>query len=299
MQCASKKAQNHFPKWRMISEFAPAKINLALHVTGRRPDGYHLLDSLVVFADIGDEVSFSPSDQLSLEVTGPQASCVPTGADNLVLRAAQLMAQGRGGAITLTKNLPVASGIGGGSADAAACLRAAARFWDMPLPDPDAVLRLGADLPVCLLGQPCRMQGVGETLTPLAKPLPPSWLVLVNPGIAIATPTIFRALTQRENPPLPASFPLFSNTVALAAFLHQARNDLEPAATRLAPVIARSCHALRQQNGCHIARMSGSGATCFGLFSDRTTAQVAADALQKAYPSWWIKAAAIRPLAPV
>jgi len=282
----------------MVAEFAPAKINLALHVTGQRADGYHLLDSLVVFADVGDNISVTASDQLELSLFGPQASTLPTGPDNLVLKAAALMARqlacARGAAIVLEKNLPVASGIGGGSADAAACLRALARHWNCPLPAPDAVLRLGADVPVCLAGQPCRMRGVGDRIEALRGVLPPAWLVLVNPGIAVSTPDVFRALAQHDNPPLPDHFPNFPTVAALAAFLRQNRNDLEPAATALAPEIATVSQALTAQKGCLLSRMSGSGATCFGLFATQTEAQQAANALQAAQPGWWIAAAKMR-----
>ena len=278
----------------MVAEFAPAKINLALHVTGRRPDGYHLLDSLVVFADVGDSTTVKASDQLSLSLSGPQVSTLPAGPDNLVLKAAALMADGRGAAIMLEKNLPVASGIGGGSTDAAACLRALARHWRCTLPTADAVLRLGADVPVCLAGQPCRMRGIGEEVEALRGTLPPAWLVLANPGAAVSTPEVFRALTSRDNPPLPDCLPEFSTAGALAAFLRQNRNDLEPAATALTPEIATISRALAAQGGCLLSRMSGSGATCFGLFATAADAEQAARTLQRDQPGWWIAAARMR-----
>ena len=185
------------------AELAPAKVNLALHVTGRRPDGLHLLDSLVVFPRLGDLVEAEPAADLSLAIDGPFARDLSAGADNLVLRAALLLGRrGRGAALRLTKSLPVASGIGGGSADAAATLRLLARLWQAPLPAPEAVLALGADLPVCLAGRPCRMSGIGERLAPLA--LPPFWLVLANPGVPLATAAVFAGLASRSNPPLPA-----------------------------------------------------------------------------------------------
>ena len=261
-----------------MTEAAPAKINLCLHVTGQRADGYHLLDSLVVFADIADRISVSAAPALSLRVTGPQAAGLAAelaaGADNLVLRAAQSLAAARGpvpgAAITLDKQLPLASGIGGGSADAA------------------AVLALGADVPVCLAGRPARMRGIGAELSAV-PPLPPAWLVLVNPGVAVATPAVFKALAKKTNPGLP-EVPHLADAPALAAWLGQQRNDLEPAAEALAPVIAEVRRALAAQPGCLLARMSGSGATCFGLFADPATAHAAKAALASAERQWWVAA---------
>ncbi len=273
--------------------FAPAKINLALHVTGRRADGYHLLDSLVAFADVGDHIRVERAGRLSLTVTGPHCAGLSAGEDNLVLRAARLMpgAQAR---ITLDKVLPLASGIGGGSADAAATLRALARLYGLPLPAAPAVLDLGADVPVCLQGRACRMTGVGEGVAPLARPLPEVAVVLVNPGVALSTPAVFAALERRDNPPLPDELPPLPDLPALAAFLRGTRNDLEPAAIRLAPVIAQVRAAVAAQPGCVLARMSGSGATCFGLFGDARQAATAAATLQAREPGWWVAATRLR-----
>ncbi len=269
--------------------FAPAKVNLALHVTGRRADGYHLLDSLVVFAGVGDTVSATPSDRLTLQVTGPQARHLPVTDDNLVLRAARLM--GVTAALTLDKVLPVASGIGGGSADAAATLKALADLTGRALPAPAEILRLGADVPVCLTGRPVRMQGVGEILSPLPA-LPPAWLVLANPGVAVPTPAVFAALTRRDNAPLP-EVPSFADAAALARWLGHQRNDLQPPAIALVPAIADTLAALSHQPGCLLARMSGSGATGFGLFAAMEAAMRAADALSRARPAWWVSAAPV------
>ena len=269
------------------SAFAPAKVNLALHVTGRRSDGYHLLDSLVVFAGVGDTVTAEPSDRLSLRVAGPQAESLSAGDDNLVLRAARLM--GVAAALTLEKVLPVASGIGGGSADAAAALRALAALTRRPLPDADETLRLGADVPVCLAGRPARMQGVGEALAPV-PPLPPAWLVLVNPGVAVPTPAVFAALRQRDNPPM-SKVPAFTDAVGLGRWLSSQRNDLQPAAIAIAPAISDTLAALSLQPGCLLARMSGSGATCFGLFAGETEARAATSRLRDAQGDWWVVAA--------
>lgn len=271
--------------------FAPAKVNLALHVTGRRADGYHLLDSFVVFAGVGDTVAASPSDRLTLRITGPQAGSLPVTDDNLVLRAARLM--GVTAAMTLEKVLPVASGIGGGSADAAATLKSLAGMTGKALPAPAEVLRLGADVPVCLGGRPVRMKGVGEILTPL-PPLPPAWLVLANPGVAVPTPAVFTALASRDNPPLP-EVPAFGDAAALASWLSAQRNDLEAAAITLAPAIADTLAALGHQPGCLLARMSGSGATCFALFAGEAPARAAAARLSDTHPGWWTSAAPILP----
>ncbi len=266
------------------AEFAPAKVNLALHVTGQRADGYHLLDSIVVHAGVGDRVTLAAGEGLRL--TGPEVATLPEGGDNLCLRAAGAM--GGGVAITLEKHLPVAAGLGGGSSDAAAVLRAMARLG-RPLPDRAAVLALGADVPVCLAGHPCRMRGVGEELEPLV--LPPFWLVLVNPRRAVATAAVFRALARRDNPPLPPRLPAFADAAALAAFLAAQRNDLEAPAMAIVPEICRVKTALAASEGCLLVRMSGSGASCFGLFANGATARAAARRLRGEYPDWWVAAA--------
>ncbi len=273
---------------------ARAKVNLCLHVTGRRADGYHLLDSLVVFAETGDRIEAEAASDLSLTVTGPQGAGLSAGEDNLCLRAARSFGQTQGARLTLHKHLPVASGIGGGSADAAAVLRALSRLWRVALPDAAALLRLGADVPVCLAGRPARMRGVGERLDPVAA-LPPAWLVLVNPGVAVATPEVFRRLERRDHPPLPDTLPAFADAGALAAFLRAQRNDLEAPARQIAPVIGDVIAALAEQPGCLLARMSGSGATCFGLFATEAAAQAAAARLRGRQPGWWIEAAAMAP----
>ena len=276
---------------RPATELAPAKVNLALHVTGRRPDGLHLLDSLVVFPRLGDRLEAEPAAGLSLAIDGPFARDLGTGADNLVLRAALLMrAPGRGAALRLTKSLPVASGIGGGSADAAAALRLLARLWQAPLPAPDAVLALGADVPVCLAGRACRMTGVGERLAPLD--LPPFWVVLANPGVPVATAAVFARLARRANPGLPEP-PAFAGASAFFDWLAARRNDLEATAAALAPAVTDTLAALAAQPDCRLARLSGSGATCFGLFDHEAAALAAATAIRRARPAWWIAAAPV------
>ena len=272
-----------------ISVLARAKVNLTLHVTGQRGDGYHLLDSLVVFAELGDRIHVEPADTLTLSLRGDEAAGLSVGEDNLVLRAAKAFSCDAGAAITLDKALPVASGIGGGSADAAATLVALSRLWGRPMPGAAAVLALGADVPVCLAGHAARMQGIGEIVSPLAHPLPECALVLVNPRVQVATPAVFKALARKDNPAMPTPLPKLSGVAELAAFLQMQRNDLEPPALGLQPVIADAKRAIGAQPGCHLARMSGSGATCFGLFADPLSAAAAATALRAAHPGWWVQ----------
>lgn len=272
---------------------ARAKINLSLHVTGQRADGYHLLDSLVAFADLGDQITCAAASTLSLRLGGPEAAGLSAGEDNLVLRAARAMGAATGAVITLDKRLPLASGIGGGSADAAATLLALARLWRLPLPEAGAVLALGADVPVCLYGKSCRMAGVGEVITALPHALPAAHLVLVNPRVEVSTPAVFKALPRKDNAAMPQTLPRLSSVADLATFLHQQRNDLEAPALALQPVIGTVKTALSGQNGCLLARMSGSGATCFGLFADAETAAAAAQALRLHHPGWWVEAAAM------
>jgi 4-diphosphocytidyl-2-C-methyl-D-erythritol kinase len=280
----------------LVAEFAPAKVNLCLHVTGRREDGYHLLDSLVVFAGVGDRITLLPGKGLTLRLSGPEAGALTAEPDNLVLRAARAMGA-NGAEIRLWKALPVASGIGGGSADAAATLRAISRLSGQPLPDAGAVLALGADVPVCLMGRPVRMQGVGEVLTPLPV-LPPLWMVLANPRVPVATPPVFAALTSRDNPPLPGlPAAALRSADAFAGWLaRETRNDLSAAARRIAPGLAEVEAALTGMPGCLLARMSGSGATHFGLFAAAEQARVAARLLSAGRPGWWVADAPVLPV---
>lgn len=275
-----------------VHEDAPAKINLCLHVTGRRADGYHLLDSLVVFAGVGDRITATPAQALSLVVDGPEGAALSDDADNLVLRAARAM--GVTAALTLWKALPVASGIGGGSADAAATLRALARLSGKGLPSLATALSLGADVPACLAGRPLRMRGVGEDLSPLPT-LPPLWVVLVNPRVPVATPHVFAALGQRENPPLPPLAPSdLSSAAGLATWLSRnTRNDLVGPARQVAPILADVQAALCALPDCLFARMSGSGGTHFGLFASEALAHDAARSLAAARPGWWVASAPV------
>ena len=262
----------------MIAGAAPAKVNLYLHVTGRRPDGYHVLDSLAVFPGAGDVVRAGPASDLTLTVQGPMAAGLPTGADNLVLRAARALAGFAGvvprAALVLDKRLPVASGIGGGSADAAAALRLLNRAWGLGLDGAalaGVAAGLGADVPVCVYGRPAVMRGVGDVLLP-APALPACGILLVNPGVAVATPAVFAARTGpfSDAAVLPAAWP---DAAAMALDLAALRNDLERPALALCPAIGDVLAWLRSQPGCLLARMSGSGATCYGLFATGAAAQ--------------------------
>ncbi|QPH56216.1 4-(cytidine 5'-diphospho)-2-C-methyl-D-erythritol kinase [Pontivivens ytuae] len=272
-----------------MRELARAKINLTLHVTGRRPDGLHVLDSLVVFAECGDVLEAEPASTLSLTLDGPFGSALDAGGDNLVLRAAERMG-GPGAALRLWKNLPVASGIGGGSADAAAAVRLLARMNGGALPEAATLTALGADVPVCLSAAPQRMRGIGEELS-VAPALPPAWLVLVNPGVPVATARVFARLERFGRPiDLPERFTDFHN---FAGWLREQRNDLEAPARAVAPVLDQVLPELAALPGAALARMSGSGATCFALFGSDAEALAAAETLRRAHPGWWVMPTAI------
>jgi 4-diphosphocytidyl-2-C-methyl-D-erythritol kinase len=269
----------------IVDEFAPAKLNLSLAVTAKRADGYHLLESLVAFADIGDRLTAQAAPAFSLAIDGPFASGLDAGADNLVARAASLFAERLGRrpdvALRLTKNLPVASGIGGGSADAAATLRALSRLWGAPIPA-ELPAKLGADVPVCVAGVPAWMSGIGEIVEP-AGGLPGWGVVLVNPGVALATPAVFKAQS--------GAFSAGGKFAPSLAKIAAAGNDLEAPAIALVPAIADVLAALRGLPGVRLARMSGSGATCFALFDGPDEAAQAAKALKAKAPSaWWVAA---------
>lgn len=272
---------------------APAKINLYLHVLGRRDDGYHEIDSLVAFAAVGDRVAVRPDAELSLHLDGPFATGLTADDDNLVLRAAQALrdaaAIDAGAAITLTKNLPVASGIGGGSADAAAAIKALVRLWGVRPAMHDLsglALSLGADVPVCLFGRPAFMGGVGDVLEP-APALPALPLVLVNPGRSVSTPDVFRARQGSFGTAAPFETDAV-DAMALAALLRERTNDLAAPAIGLVPEITDVLAALEAAEGCLLARMSGSGATCFGLFAAPAAAAAAAARIGRAHAEWWV-----------
>lgn len=279
---------------------APAKLNLYLHVVGKRPDGYHLLDSLIAFADIGDSVTASPTPgrDLTLTVDGPFAAGLSDEPDNLVLRAARALRQatgaGDGAHLTLIKNLPVASGIGGGSADAAAALKALSLLWGASLPADDMArlsLDLGADVPICFHGRPAFVSGIGEKITP-APALPDTPLVLINPLVPVATPPVFKARTgpfQTEAPftGVPES------PHALAKTLADRTNGLEAPAKTVAPEITQVLDAILETDDVLLARMSGSGATCFGLYATPESAKEAQRNIANTHPGWWCQAGQI------
>jgi len=278
-----------------VAAAAPAKLNLYLHVTGRRADGYHELDSLVAFADLHDTIEVRRSAGLSLKVDGPFRVPLGDPAGNIVLRAARALAEAAGveptARITLVKRLPVAAGIGGGSADAAAVLRALCELWSVRLPAAGMAalaLGLGADVPVCLEGRPAFVGGIGEDLAP-APVLPAAPLVLVNPLRPLATPEVFAARTGGFGEP--ARFKEVPMDVAALAGLLAARgNDLTEAAVSLAPEVATVLAALEAVPGTLLARMSGSGATCFALYADATAAARAAAVIAAGNPGWWVAA---------
>jgi 4-diphosphocytidyl-2-C-methyl-D-erythritol kinase len=278
---------------------APAKVNLTLRVIARRADGYHELESLVVFADCGDWLTFTPGGALSLKVSGVTATQAGDGADNLVLKAARALAERKPGlalgAFHLEKNLPVAAGLGGGSSDAAAALRLIAQANALPHDDAalyDAARVTGADVPVCVDPRPRVMRGIGEQLSaPLS--LPPLPAVLVNPGVAVATKLVFGGLKLRDRPAAPLDLAAMTKLASRDQLLQMLRtqpNDLEAPAIAIAPVIADVITALRALQGCEFARMSGSGATCFGLFASAAEADAAAKVLRAKNPNWWTQA---------
>ena len=282
-------------------ETAPAKINLALHIAGRRPDGYHELDSLVVFADVADEIEAFPANEDKLSISGPFGTGLTSGEGNLVLRAvaafratwpdhvpARL-------AFNLRKNLPVAAGLGGGSADAAAVLRLMASLGPALLPEHELMAvaaRLGADVPMCLLSRPCRAQGVGERVTALSS-FPQTHVVLVNPLVPVVTADVFRRLQVHENDGLPDLPEPLTRPAQLGIWLAETRNDLEPPAIAMVPVIGALRDTLARAPGCVLARMSGSGATVFGLFGSSTQAHQAAHDLREKWPGYWVAAAPV------
>ncbi|GGF69253.1 4-diphosphocytidyl-2-C-methyl-D-erythritol kinase [Terasakiella brassicae] len=276
-----------------ITQQAYAKVNLYLHVCGRRENGYHELDSLIVFAQTGDLLHVEAADRLSLDVVGPMASYIDvSGPDNLVMKAAlglqKLCKTDLGAQITLDKRLPVAAGIGGGSGDAAATLKALCQLWQV-FPDPlgleELALSLGADVPICMKAHANHVGGIGEVITPL-PPIPDCWMVLANPMIALSTPSVFKARTGGFTDAAPMGGEYTFATFIKA--LKERTNDLMAPAVQIAPEIANVLQALSVQPECALTRMSGSGATCFGLFECEKDAQAAEKALQKCYPKWWV-----------
>lgn len=288
----------------LLAEAAPAKINLFLHITGRRDDGYHLLESLFIFGGVADQLQAEAAADLSLRVVGPFAPAIPATSENLVLRAARALHKAapatgsRGARLTLHKNLPVAAGLGGGSADAAAALRLLSKLWQVDIGEGalhDLALELGADVPACLDSKAKLVSGIGEILHPLS-PLPPLYLLLVNPGVSLSTARVFAERAQHCHEFTAPGMPDLAGVSAerLIESSASCRNDLEVAACTLEPEIAGVIAELAQQPGCRISRMSGSGATCFGLFVAEEEAQDAAAHMAAAHPGWWLWSGAIR-----
>ena len=277
---------------------APAKVNLTLHVTGQRDDGYHLLDSLVVFTDAGDVIKVAPANTLTLAVSGPFAFGVPTDGENLILRAAETLRRIRGvikgAAITVEKHLPNAAGLGGGSSDAATTLKLLAELWEVsPLSaSTPEVLMLGADVPVCMRSPtPTRMTGIGELLAPVPK-LPTCALVLINPKVSVPTGAVFDGLATKQNPPMD-HIPENLSFADFADWLAAQRNDLQPPAIKTAPAIKAAIDRLNKNPTIAFAGMSGSGATCFGLTKNMADARHAARIIQVAEMGWWVTPAEV------
>ncbi len=279
-----------------LTRTAPAKINLALHVVGQRPDGHHLLESIVTFADVGDRIGISPAFEDRFTVSGPFSDDVPISDDNLVLRARDLLRAHQVERalpaspvhIHLEKNLPVASGIGGGSADAAATLHGLMRLWNAgPTPDERQAiaLKLGADVPMCLEGRPLIARGIGENLDGI-ETIPAFPMLLVNPRMAVSTPVIFRTLVNKSNPPLPSIADAATAADWIAA-MRTMRNDLEPPARSIEPTIAAVSDAL-SDTGASLVRMSGSGATCFAIYANDAERDAAADLLSQRHLNWYV-----------
>ncbi len=292
------------PPMPALIEEGRAKVNLSLRVVGRRADGYHDLESVVAFADCADRLTLEPGGELKLATTGPLAAACGDTADNLVFKAAKLLAEAvpglKFGAFALDKVLPVAAGIGGGSADAAAALRLLARLNNLSLDDPrlqKVALATGADVPVCLFSRACDMTGVGEQLLPLALPSMPC--VMVNPRVPVATQDVFRALGLRHGELLVGATsvldaPAWPEDGASIAdwvdVLETVANDLEAPAMRIEPVIGEVLEALRASSGVKLARMSGSGATCFAIFGAPAETHAAAERIRSDHPGWWVHA---------
>lgn len=283
--------------------FAPAKVNLFLHIGAKRPDNYHELKSLVVFASVGDTVTVEPSKAMSLSVTGDYGSGLETDSTNLVLKSAHALmqwAKTNGHAtppvhLTLEKSLPIASGIGGGSSDAAATLHLLTSHWKLPLHLQDLSdigASIGADVPVCLRASPSIMSGIGEVIEQ-APSFPEFALVLVNPNLSVPTATVFQALRARSGAYSPNWPGKFSNLREFVAIIDRTANDLAPPAKSLAPVLMRVEQSLVSTQGCLLARMSGSGATCFGIYPTLQAATSAARQIRAQYENWWVTEASL------
>lgn len=269
----------------VVETFVPAKVTLALHVTGQRDDGYHTLDSLAMFANLGDRMTISMPGSYNLTLKGPMADGVPEDDTNLVIRAAQLMRMNAD--FVLEKNIPNAAGLGGGPGDAAATLRILSGFGGKPVPGDG--IELGADVPLCLQSEPARVTGIGDVVTPLHN-LPAMHVVLVNPRLPVLTTEVFKRLEHKVNRPMPQKIPEFATAAEFARWLKDMRNDLQEPAIEKEPVIKQVFDTLERTPGCLLTRMSGSGGTCFGIYNDQETARSAAGRLQESHTSWWVAA---------
>jgi 4-diphosphocytidyl-2-C-methyl-D-erythritol kinase len=280
----------------MLTCAAPAKVNLFLHITGKRPDGYHLLESLVSFSSVHDTVSVQEADTITLEITGRFAPLLQHDVHkNIIVKAARLLAEKagilKGAAILLEKELPVAAGIGGGSSDAAAVLKLLSQLWELSLTKEEMqqiALTLGADVPMCYSGKPAFISGIGENITVIpSMPILPA--LLVNPLQSVSTPEVFKAGVQQFSPSSPITT-IPQEHGEFIRFLRTTHNDLEAPAITLLPLITQQLRIIQSQPGCLLSRMSGSGATCFGLFSTMEEAGTAAQIISSNHPEWWVKA---------
>ena len=279
-------------KKQSFSRISRAKVNLSLHVVGKRSDGYHSLDSLVAFPRVGDEISMEPSRNIDLKVVGRFADELKS-RENLVLSAINLLNHdGKGASIILNKDLPISAGLGGGSSNAALVLRMLTKLWQQPFPSMNSLISLGSDVPACLDWHLKRMQGRGEILEKVVEPpKPPTiWIVLANNREKVSTGIIFNAVQTFNNEGL-GILPIFKTAEIFLNYLHGQRNDLEAPALKLFPQIMTLLNAIRNTSGCKISRMSGSGATCFGLFLKESDAQKASLDLAKSFPKAWIRVA--------
>jgi len=277
------------PKSKRIRITAHAKVNLALHVVGQRANGYHELQSLVCLTEFGDQIQLSPEIDFTFKVTGAYSLGIPLDDSNLVVQAAKFMAQKHSRSldckIVLEKNLPIASGIGGGSSDAAAVVKALSQYWCVPVPNADELMAMGADIPVCMTTGLTLMEGAGEKIMHLSDA--PNWgLLLINPNVGVSTPAVFNALSNKNNPPM---HNVIEKCVDVAWLWHQ-RNDLELPSMAIVPEVSAVIDVLSSTPHCQVARMSGSGATCFGIFTSIAEANTAAESIQYAHPNWWVVA---------
>ncbi len=273
---------------------APAKINLYLHITGMRDDGFHLLDSLIAFTKFGDEITVEPSDEITITSHGPYASGMPIGEENLMMRIARKLQKfastDTGAAIHVEKNIPVSAGVGGGSADAIAVMRGLIELWGLKISDDQIyqlTLELGTDLPVCYFGKSAFVNGIGENIHP-ASPLPDCGILLINPNVTLSTPVVFENRKGGYSPEDSFIDKKINSPEKLAQLLDERCNDLTPAAKQLVPIIGEVLNILKRSPECLAYKMSGSGATCWGLFKNLADAERAALALNQERPDWWI-----------